>query len=54
MFINYIRTIWSQLTNSNKTINTPNRGTYQFDVDDNGKIINKEEERPVGSGLTAC
>lgn len=42
MFINRIRTIWSQLTNAHKSINTPGRGTYQFDVYDNGNIINNE------------
>jgi hypothetical protein len=48
MFVNYIRNIWSQLTNKNKSENIPNtpdipiRGTYQFDVADDGKIINSE------------
>ena len=54
MFINYIRNIWSQLTNATESVNAPNspntpntpdmlsRGTYQFEVDDNGKIIDNE------------
>lgn len=42
MFLDRIINIWRRTRNVNECINTPNRGTYQFDVDNNGKIINNE------------
>lgn len=50
MFIDHIRNLWARITSENtapaaitpSTTNMPGRGTYQFEVTDNGSIVNSE------------
>lgn len=42
MIFKRIIEIWSQLTDGPTTENAPNRGTYQFELDNTGKLVNNE------------